>query len=406
MTTATKSPPKQELQTVPFSVPSVAFDVSMQQIAELRAEYMSLTITDVNDKEQIAAVNEARGLCKKLRVGTEKIGKAARDGFNKAAKDVITQERSLTDPISEIETHLEGELAKVKAEEVRKKREVEEKRQAVIRDRLNALAACGKVYLADDVADLSGEDFGQLLASEQADKQARDEQAAAAKAEQERIFAQQRDEQLKLAEERRELDRQRAEAETRNKRALARVQMLMQLGYIGETKPDQLADMAPANWEDLLRNAQDEKRRRDNKADIERAEIERVKAEQAAAQAKIDAENKRIADEEAERLRRAEIAKAQEEAAEQARLDAIAETERKEREAKAEAERQAAELARLESLRPDHEKLLAVETAIYLIVVPDVGPEAKAAAEQISAALRYAARDVRGICDDLVARKK
>jgi fused signal recognition particle receptor len=366
---------------------------------------MPLAITDVTDKEQIAVVAEGRAICKKLRVGVEKMGKAARDGFNKAAKDVITQERRLTDPISEIEAHLEAELAKVKAEEDRKKREAEEARQAMIRERLQQLQACGKSYLAEDVHELTDEDFASLLAAEQADKKARDEQAAADEAERKRIEEANRVEAERLSKEKAELERKQKEQDERLQRADARIQMLNQQGYSHSFGPYQLADMPPHIWEQLLENARRQKADRDRAAEEERAKLDRQREEQAAAQAKIDAENKRIADEQAAKDRAAELETAKAAAAEQAQLDAIADQKRQDAEAKAAAEAEAAELARLESLRPDHEKLLAVAVQIETVIVPALTGQSKTAADSIRTIRNEAADQIRAVANSLVAKK-
>jgi hypothetical protein len=431
---ATAEMEKTELQTVPFTVPSVAFDLSMEQIEELRAEYLALVITDVTDKEQIAAVHEAKMLCKKLRVGTEKIGKAARDGFNKAAKDVIAQERLLTTPISEIEAHLEAELAKVKAEEERKKREAEEKRQDMIRGRLQALQECGKSYLADDVTDLSDADFAELLNAEQADKKRRDDEAAAAEAERKRVEAEQKAEADRLAKEREELERQKAEADARLKRMQARITLLANLGHEHTMTGDQLADMTPDHWEDVLSTARLKKQQRDNAAAEEQAKLDRQREEQEEREEQIKAEKQRVFIERCDELRKYAVPSDrtkpgqivvnyettaeqfaetlatarllhqewQADVAEQARREEQERQEREAAEAKARAEADERERQRIESLKPDHEKLLAVADAVDAITWADLSPEALDAGQKVAELLESCAVRIREVANKLV----
>lgn len=320
-----------------FDIAALKFEVSQEQIEELRREYMPLAILDVNNKAEVARVHDARMVCVKLRRGIEKYAKQARDEANKFAKDVIAAERSLTDPISTIEAHLENEEGKVKREQERIAREAEETRQKMIRARLEMLSQLSfpgaQQYIVADVDLRNPADWESLLANARENRAAYDKREAERKAEAERIAEQQRVEAERLARERSELERQRQE--------------------------------------------------------------------QAAAQAKIDAENKRLADEEAARVRRQEIAKAQAEAAEKARQEAIAEQQQKEADAKAKADAEERERQRIESLRPDHEKLMAVASAIEAIVVPEVSPGAAEVRQQIVDAIRYAARDVRGFAGEL-----
>lgn len=371
MKTATEARPKQELQTVPFNVPTVAFDVSMQQIAELREEYMALTITDVTDKKQIAAVDDARILCKKLRVGMEKIGKAARDGFNKAAKDVIAQERSLTDPISEIEKHLESELGKVKAAEEAKKREAEAKRQAIIEARGNAIAGCAfpgcKFILSDELATMTQEVFESLLADRQQEKKAYDDQQAAAAAEQARIAAEQKAEAERLAKAREEFEAEEKKRRDRNNLIAVRVQALASLGETYEDF-DALGDMPRDKWLDVLFGAQLAKQQRDAAAADEQARLDKQRKEQAEQQAKIDAEKQRLADEKAARELQ---------------------------------ERQAAEAVRVEALKPDREKLLSVSDAVDAIKLPDLSPKSGDAGPIVRELLDSTAEKIRKFANRL-----
>ena len=322
----------------PFDTALLKFEVSQEQIEQLRREYMPLAIVDVNNKAEVARVHDARMVCVRLRRGVEKYGKEKRDAANKFAKDVIAAERLLTGPIAQIEAHLENEEGKVKREQERLAKEAEETRQKMIRSRLEMLSQLSypgaQQYIAADVDLRNPQDWESLLADARAKKADYDRAETARKAEAERVAAEQKVEAERLAKEKAELDRQRQE--------------------------------------------------------------------QVAAQAKIDAEKKRLADEEAERVRGEEIARIQAEAAERGKREAEEKSRRDSEEAKAKAEAEERERQRIESLKPDHEKLLQVAEQIEAIEVPEVSFEAQAIRQQICDSLRYAANDVRGFAGELI----
>lgn len=392
--------PAQEL--IAFSIRPISYEVTKAEIEKVVSAALMLRVNDVNDKAGLDRCQKEQSNLTRMTSTIEKQRVEMKRESLEYGRQVDSIAKELAGPLEKAKAHLQEQRNIVKREAERIAKEAEEKRQTKIRERLRLLQCCGKTYLADEVADLSDEDFASLLAAEQADKKARDEQAAADEAERQRVAEANRVEGERLAKEKAELDRQRTESESRNKRMGARIAMLGNLGHVHEMTADELADMAPDHWEDVLSSARLAKQERDDAAAAERAEIERVKTEQAAAQAKIDAEHKRIADAEAERVRRAEIEKLHAEAAEKARLDAIAEQERKEREAKAAAEAAAAKLAQLEALRPDHEKLLAIAATVEAIKLPPVSVSAAAAASGIEKLLAECASRIRYVANGLV----
>lgn len=447
--TATQSPPKQELQTGPFDMPAIAFEVNMAQIAELEKKYLPLVITDVNDREQVAAVHEARMNCVKLRRGVEKFGKAMRDDATKFAKDVIAAERKLTGPISKVESHLETEEAKVKAEEDRKKREAEEHRQKMIRSRLEMLSAQSftgsRQFTAADVENLTPQQWGTTLDEARSLKAAHDEGERERKAEQDRIAEANRIESERLQRER-----------DRNDLITLRVQALARLGEVFAPASD-LGDMNQDQWTDLLTSAVVRKRERDDAAKAEQERLDKQKADQEAAQAEIDAEKVRVTNVTKtllmnQRLTRlgdiktpcggvelrqilfdaadiprtgAETAELSDEefAAMEAKLvdlvqkhehqlreqaeaeerERIAAQERKDAEAKAAAEAEAAKLAELEKLRPDRDKLENFLADLAELKVPEVSEAAASTAKKMQAAIADAVADMQIYIDQFVA---
>lgn len=365
----------------PFTIAPITYPAQAEAIQKLADEYLPLTVKTVDDKKGLAAVHDARMKVRNLRLAIEARRKELKASSLEYGREVDKAAKSLIDLITPIESHLENEESIVAREKARVAQEAEEKRQAMIRERLQALQACGKAYMAEDVATLPQDEFDALLAAEQAEKKSRDEQAAADAAERERIAA-----ANKL-----EADR------------LAKIGSRMTaLAPTGVPWCEGYGELPQSDWLRLLNGAADEKKKRDDAAAAERAALDKQRQEQAAAQAKIDAEKKRLADEEADRVHRAAIAKAAEEAAERARLEVIAEQERVAAAEKAHAAAAEKERQRREALRPDHEKLLAVADSIEAIQVPEVSEAASEVAQQIKDALRYAARDVRGAAGKLI----
>jgi hypothetical protein len=396
--------PKTELQTKdsPFAISPIEFEATKDELRALVAGFAELTVAGVNDKEGIAAAREARIKLKNLRTSIEKRRKELKADSLEYGKRVDGVAKELTAIIEPEEKRLEHEESIVKREQERLAKLAEEQRRAKIQARLRDLQLCGKSYLESDIADLSDEDFAELLKAEQADKQRRDEESAEAERKRKEAEEANRLEREKLAKEKGELERKQAAAEERLKRMQARMELLAQAGFVHQYTGDQLADMLPTDWEEVLETARQQKAKRDRKAAEEQAKLDRQRKEQEEAQAKIDAEKKRLADEAREQERQAELEKAKAEAAEAARVEAERRAEQAAAEAKAAAEAAERERQRIELLKPDHEKLLAVADAISLIDRPDVSPSAQLAADEVDAILDDAAARIREVANKLV----
>lgn len=415
----------------PFEISPITYPVDKAELQKLSAEYLELIVTSVDDKQGIAEVREARLKFKDARVAVERRRKELKASALEYGRLVDSEAKAITAIIEPVEDHLAYQEGIVKREQERMEREAAEKRQAKTRERFKLLADCGASYLPEEFADLSDEDFAQLLAAERADKAKRDEQAAAEKAERDRIAAEQQAEADRLAKERAELDRQRIDAEARTKRMAARLTLLARAGAVHNYTDDELADMTPEYWQSLHDNAMAVKAEKDRAAAEEFAMLARQRAEQAEAQAKIDAENKRIADEKAakrqsmivSRLAQLHVLAIPGEAladeADVADLGAIEweqtlracrglkaeydrqEQEREAAEAKAKADADEAERKRIEALRPDHEKLLAFITVLQSLELPAfsqkwIATKSARAIEQACETLREIAGELSG----------
>lgn len=371
MATATLSTP-----TAPFAITPITFEETKEALEQLVSESSSLTVAGVNDKEGLAAVRKARIDLKNYRTSIEKRRKALKAESLEYGRQVDGTAKALTAIIEPEEKRLEHEEGIVEREKARLAQEAEDRRKATLERRLGQLRDCmtpdGNSYIArgyDPVAlaGMTDEAFHELLRAEQDAKDKYDRDEAARKAEQDRIAAEQRAESERLAKEKAELDRQRAEQE---------------------------------------KAAAEQRRIEQEKLDKERAELDRIKREQTEAQAKIDAEAKRLADEKAAHERQAAIDKAKAEAAEQARKDEIARQEREAAAAKAKAEAEAAEAKRIEAMKPDVDKLRAVADELDAITWADVSEDAQPYSQRVHMELQHAAREIRALCQDMAEGRK
>jgi colicin import membrane protein len=117
----------------------VVFDIKEARIAELREEFMKLTIKDKDDKPGFDAVHKARMEIKGIRVGLTKRGKDYRDKINVYLKKELAEEKKLLALLEPIEDHLSQEENRVEEEKARIKAEEEAKRAAIIQARRDQL---------------------------------------------------------------------------------------------------------------------------------------------------------------------------------------------------------------------------------------------------------------------------
>lgn len=464
MATATAKPPA---QSTTFAIQPITFEIAKEALEQMVAESSALTVAGVDDKQGIAAVRESRLEYKRIRVNVEARRKELKADALEYGRQVDGMAKALTSIIEPEEKRLQHEEDIVKREQERIAREAEEKRQAMVRQRLADLQACGKAYLESDIGSLSDEEFAELLASEQADKKRRDAEAARLETERKAAEEKQRVEAERLKQEREEFERQQKAAQERTGRMRARILLLANLGFVHIFTDDELADMTPEQWETTLGDARQKKQDRDiaaaeakrvedERIACENARLEKQRLEQEAERRKQEAERRRI---EAEKLKLLSITRLRElqqiipaemrsvadvetifmeagvpvlgdeageiseeeyleiksrvhaivasrkEAAEKAHRDAIAEQDRQVAEAKAKAEADERERQRLESLKPDHEKLLSVADAVSAITVPTVSKDAAETALAIEELLKATAEKIVAAANRLVERE-
>lgn len=333
MTTALAPEPQAMTQR-----PEIAALVAREsEIAELAEKYLPLRINGINDKAGSELVHSARMKVKTFRVALEKKRvelKADALAYGRAVDGATRKMFGLLEPI---EAHLQAEEDAVTEAKEKIKREAEEAKVRATQARFTALNECRYAFRAQEVAQMTDEQFAEELARAKAAEVERDRQEAdAAEA--------RRQEEAALAAERDRLARIKAEQDAEAARQKA--------------ESDRLAA---------------ERRQIEEREDEHRRQAELAKArEEAAEKARLETEQ-RLAREAAERK---------------------AAEEREAAEAKARAEEQERARLKAEAERPHREKLLAVAAQVEAIVVPE-GPQSSA----VQTTLRVAAGQIKRIAN-------
>lgn len=261
-------------------------------IAKLAEQYLPLKINGLEDRDGFKAVHEARMIVKNTRVSVEKKRVELKADALAYGRAVDTEAKRLTELLEPIESHLSAEEDAVVQERERIRRAAEERRRAMIQDRVDKLAACGVVADVGKVAELTPEQWevayadalkikaereaaaeAQRKADAEAAEKLRQEQAAMAaeRAELAKVKAQQDAEAARIAAERRKLEeeqaakRREAELEQARKEAAERARI--------ETEQRLAREAAEAKAAEAARIARE-------KAEAEAAEVARIKAEQ------------------------------------------------------------------------------------------------------------------------------
>ena len=292
----------------------VEYSINEAEISKMADIYMNLTVEDLDDNEGLASVHAARMVMVKHRTAVDKLRKSANENAQAFIKNNNANAKKLLDLMEPIELHLKTEEEKVVKELERIKAEQDRIQKEITQKRLDDLLAVNVVMPFFDVATMDDNTYETLL----------DNSTHKYKAEQLRVQEETRareEAEAKLATERAELERVRAEQE-------------------------------------VVAKAQAEKER------ALQADVDRLIAAKRAEQERKDREEfEKEADERA-RIKAEADAKAKVEA------DALREKERIEREAREKKEREEAEAAekiRLAELAPDKEKLILFAGKINLL---------------------------------------
>jgi len=179
----------------------IKYSTNLAFIAKLKDKYMPLEITDLEDKEQLDAVHEARMVMVKVRTTIEKERKAQKAAAIAYGNEVDADAKVLFAESNPIEEHLKIEEDKVINE--KKRIEAEDRRMftLLINGRVESLLKYNVVLPFDEVAGMDNTEFVAKLATAKEAYEA--EETRKAEEEKERIARQaELDRQAELQAER------------------------------------------------------------------------------------------------------------------------------------------------------------------------------------------------------------
>jgi hypothetical protein len=304
----------------------VKLNITDQAIAEMKAEFLSLKVTGLEDKAGLKKVYDSRQIVKRTRVGVEKTAKELKETaiawqrkVNDETKRVVGELEYIENYLQSIEDDIQAEKDRIIAEEERKENERIQARMDQLSE-LNARVDYSTVKQMDDA------DFAIVLDNAQVAYQ--------------RELEEQKEAALKAQEE---ADRLKAEREE--------LEMLRKQNEQIRKEQEEREAAIRLEQQKLI----DEKNR---------IEKERIEAEAA-------------------KQRELELEQARKDAAEKAKRDAVVEASRLQREKEEREEKERIERERLESLKPDHEKLKAFADSLSHIKIPEVSEQSQPIVEEI-----------------------
>lgn len=349
----TALPAEPETQIVTLSV--------TEKTAERFAAFRDLRVTDIHDKQQLQTVHDARIQVRDARLTLDRERKKLNEDHQAAIDSNNSRAKAILALITPIEKMLADEESRVEAEKERLRQEAI---NAVVRARMERLAAVGAEMDESFVRSLSDSQFEQVAvraAVEAEQKRAMAEQAAIIRAAQEKA-AQERAEQERVEQERLEAQKraeEEARAEERRRFEAERAAFAAeQEAARRQAEQQRLADEAAAE-----KSRAEMKRKLDQElAEIARQkkELEDLKAEQESARRKAEQE---------ERLQEQQRAEAE-------RAQRIQEQDRIRRE-------EQASIAK--AMQPDLAKLRAWVNEVTAVIpeVPSVGAECQPLATRL-----------------------
>ena len=323
----------------------------LKEIDALKEKYGALTLTDLNDKKQLALIATGRKEFKAARVGVEKFMKGVRDGANAFSKSVIAKEKEIVALIEPEEARLQAEEDKYNAEverlaEIKRKEEEE-----VFNGRVTQLGQLGFQMQYNTGYELHGcaitfteirlmaeKDWSNLLNG--------DIQKA-------------RDKQLAIEEEAKRLEEERIAEENRLREENEKLKREEALRLEVQRREQEEKEAEQRKRQEEIERKEAEIRQREEKVRADEQERQRKINEE---KERVEAEKQRVVEEE---RRKKEIEEAEKAAAERERQKLQEEADLKEARRLAE-EKKAAEKA---ERRPDKVKLLA-----YLKTIPVNAP--------------------------------
>lgn len=116
------------------------FNPLIQEVESKTSMYMSLSISWLDDKENIDVVQKAKMEVVRLRTSIEKDAKAIRDPHTQFNNLVSQKEKEMLARLLPVEEHLKAEQEKVKQLKLQKEKEEQEKQKKIFQERINKLS--------------------------------------------------------------------------------------------------------------------------------------------------------------------------------------------------------------------------------------------------------------------------
>ncbi len=206
----------------------VKYDITDAAIAEMSNLYMDLTITDLDDEDGFQAVHDARLIVKGKRVDVEHKRKELKADALKWGKAVDSEAKRIKALLEPIETHLKGEEGRINDLKAEIKAREERELQKLIQVRVEALAKYDHTAAFLDVAAWTDDEYETVLGTARVFYESTQAKIAEEKAAKEALEAEEKakeyariaaekkareDEEKRLAQERVELDKIKAQQE-------------------------------------------------------------------------------------------------------------------------------------------------------------------------------------------------
>lgn len=379
---------------------TILFSVTPETVKRFEA-YLDLRVTDIRDKNQLAAVHTARMELVKARTTVDKIRKEMNEDHNREIKLNNEKAKGLLSLFEPIELHLKAEEdraeASLEAERVAAKNALLNARKAALAEAVGEFVDMLLPFPDDYIANAPESAFKPLLESlpvqvavrRAAAEQARLAKEAADKAERDRLESEAKAEALRLKQQAIEDQKRKADQEALEAKMAAFEKQQAEAAELQrKADADRAARISQENADRMEREAV---QRAEAQAilDAQTAELARQRAEIETKRLAYEAEMMRLAAEADERVR--------------VRLEADAKAKEEERlriKAENDALAAKAEAAVLESLRPDIEKLCTWITAIENFADAEL-PDVSSLSDALMAELH---RDLAGCIDAMRGR--
>lgn len=147
------------------------FNLPDSAISQYRDQYLTLRISDIDDKEGYALVRDARLLIKRKRVEVEKTRKRAKERYLRYGQAIDAEAKRLSAALDHIECHLYTQEKAIddKKERIRVAEELEREKQraALLQARVDQLQPLGAPIDLVALASMSEEEFSIALEAAQ-----------------------------------------------------------------------------------------------------------------------------------------------------------------------------------------------------------------------------------------------